>query len=149
RDCVIHPSTMGLQTPARIDAFFRNPSFGGPITLSCNFESPVSEWYLIVYGSKRMGVVDVFRDIYLSLPNDGAHKTLDVFRTSVSAIGQHSWQHLASGIPHLMGRLRYGNDEVFRRFAAAVRGNREELQPIDAESALGVLRLQHAIVARA
>lgn len=141
-----HPSTSGLNTPARIDAYFKSPAFHGPITLSCNFESPVSEWYLMVFGENRLGIVDVFRDIYISIPNDGAHRTANVFRTSLSATGQHLWQHLVSGIPHLMGRLFYGNDEVFGRFARAIRGSVEELAPIGPESALAVLRLQHAIV---
>jgi scyllo-inositol 2-dehydrogenase (NADP+) len=146
--CVVHPSTRGLNTPARIDAFFETPDFPGPVSLSCSFESPVSEWYLMVFGETRLGIVDIFRDIYVSLPNDGAHETLDVFRTSVTAIGQHLWQHLVSGIPHLTRTLSYGTDEVYRRFAAAVRGSTTELDPINTENALAVLRLQHAIVER-
>lgn len=144
--CLVHPSTSGLNTPARIDAFFESPDFPGPISLSCSFESPVSEWYLMVFGEKRLGIVDIFRDIYISLPNDRAHETVEVFRTSATAIGQHLWQHLLSGIPHLTGTLSYGTDEVYRRFAAAVRGTTTELDPINAESAMAVLRLQHAIV---
>jgi scyllo-inositol 2-dehydrogenase (NADP+) len=144
--CITHPSTTGLNTPARIDAYFRSPSFPGPITLSCNFESPVSEWYMLVFGDKRLGIVDIFRDIYLSLPNDGLHKTFAVLRTSLYATGQHFWQHLLSGIPHLAGCLVYGNDEVFARFAQAIRGRTDQLLPIGPESALAVLRLQHAIV---
>lgn len=143
-----HPSSTGINTPARIDAFFESPTFHGPITLSCNFESPVSEWYLMVFGENGLGIVDVFRDIYISLPNDGAHKTANVFRTSLYATGQHLWQHLVSGIPHLRGSLFYGNDEVFGRFARAIRGSVEELAPIGPQSALAVLRLQHAIVDR-
>jgi len=143
-----HPSTIGLNTPARIDAYFESLNFHGPITLNCNFESPVSECYLMVFGEKRLGIVDVFRDIYISLPNDGAHRTAKVFRTSLTAAAQHFWQHLVSGIPHLRGGLFYGNDEVFSRFASAIRGSVEELAPIGAESALEVLRLQHGIIDR-
>lgn len=146
--CIVQPSSAGLCTPSRLDAFFQSPALDGSITLSCNFESPVSEWYLVVFGEKRLGVVDIFRDIYMSLPNDGAHGTADVFRTSIHTIGQHLWQHLASGIPHLRGKLFYGNDEVFGRFASAVRGSLADLDPINAESALAVLRLQHAIIER-
>lgn len=143
---LVHPSSMGLNTPARIDAFFESPTFPGPITLSCSFESPVSEWYLMVLGENRLGIVDVFRDIYISLRNDGAHETANVFRTSLSAVGQHFLQHLVSGIPHLRARLFYGNDEVFSRFADAIRGSVERLAPVGPESALAVLRLQHAII---
>jgi scyllo-inositol 2-dehydrogenase (NADP+) len=148
RRCLVCPSTRGLRTPARLDAYFTAPGFAGPITLSCNFESPVSEWYLMVFGERRLGIVDVFRDIYLSLPNDGAHDTRRVFRTSLYATAQHWWQHLVSGIPHLSGTLFYGNEEVFGRFARAVRGEADALAPIGPESALAVLRLQHAIIER-
>jgi scyllo-inositol 2-dehydrogenase (NADP+) len=145
---LISPSSVGLNTPARIDAYFESPAFRGPITLSCNFESPISEWYMAVFGEKRLGILDVFRDIYISLPNDGAHLTADVLRTSVYAMGQHVWQHFISGIPHLRGRLFYGTDEVFGRFARAIRGSVDELDPIGPNSALAVLRLQHAIINR-
>lgn len=143
---LVYPSSKGLNTPARVEAFFGSRAFKGPISLSLNFESPVSEWYLLVFGEDRLGIVDVFRDIYISLPNDGAHHTRAVFRTSVYAMGQHLWQHIVSGIPHLRGCLFYGNEEVFCRFAKSIRGSREALAPIGAESALAVLRLQHAIV---
>ena len=146
--CLVHPSSVGASTPARIDAHFVSESFKGPITLSCNFESPVSEWYLMVFGEERLGIVDVFRDIYVSLPNDGVHETLTVFRTSWKTISQHVWQHVVSGIPHLRVTLVYGNDEVFGRFAQAINGAVEVLKPINGDSALAVLRLQHELVTR-
>jgi len=146
--CLTFPSSNGLKTPARIDAILRSSILDCPISLHCNFESPVSEWYLAVFGEKRLGLVDVFRDIYVSLPNDGKHETYTVLRTSVLAVAQHLWQHVISGIPHLTGRLAYGNEEVFARFQSAIHGRIEDLAPIGPESALAVLRLQHAIVAK-
>jgi scyllo-inositol 2-dehydrogenase (NADP+) len=142
------PSRRGLATPARIAAWFTAETCDYPIALSCNFESPVSEWYLMVFGEKRLGIIDVFRDIYISLPNDGAHDTRNVLRTSVVATAQHWLQHVTSGIPHLIGRLFYGNDHVFDRFARAIAGDVDVLEPIGPESALSILRLQHAIVDR-
>jgi predicted dehydrogenase len=139
------PSTRGLATPARVDAWFRSAG-GYPITLACNFESPVSEWHLMVFGEKRLGIVDVFRDIYVSLPNDGRHGTMNVIRTSAAATAQHWLQHLTSGLPHLTGRLLYGNDEVFDRFARAAQGETDAIDPIGAPAALEVLKLQHAII---
>jgi len=143
---LVHGSTTGLNTPARINAFFDSPKVCGPITLSCNFESPLSEWHLMVFGEHKLGIVDIFRDIYISLPNDRVHEALQVFRTSVYTAGQHFWQHIVSGFPHLRGHLFYGNDEVFSRFADAIRGMRDRLWPIGPESALAVLKLQHAII---
>jgi len=140
------PSLDGLKTPARIDAWF-SAAGNYPIHLSCNFESPISEWHLLVFGEKRLGVVDVFRDIYLSFPNDGAHDTRRVLTTSLSATLRHWAQHVTSGAPHLLGRLFYGNEEVMRRFAAAIReGDTNGLKPLDGHAALAGLKLQHAII---
>jgi predicted dehydrogenase len=147
RDCLIHRSSKGLNTPARVDAYFDSPTFQGPITLSCNFESPVSEWYLMVFGEKKLGVIDVFRDIYISLPNDRSHDAARVLRTTMCFTGQQLWQHIISGIGHITGSLLYGNVEVFTRFAQAVRGDFEALDSIGPENALAVLKLQHAIIA--
>ena len=122
---LVVPSKSGTGTPTRVEAWFRAESADYPIKLACNFESPVSEWYLMVFGSRRLAIVDIFRDIYISLPNDGQHGTGEVLRTSVQAIWQHVVQHITSGIPHLTGRLSYGNDELFARFARGVRGDSE------------------------
>jgi scyllo-inositol 2-dehydrogenase (NADP+) len=138
----------GKSTPDQIDAWFTAIGANYPITMSCNFEASLSEWYLMVHGERAVGIVDIFRDIYLRLPNDGGHATGQVIRTSVMATAQHWWEHLASGIPHLRGRLRYGNDQVFGRFARAIRGEAGALQPIGAETALQTLLLQHDIISR-
>ncbi len=145
RSAMSLPGSNGARTPARIEAWFDAP-LGCPIRLGCNFESPVSEWYLMVCGRKAMGIVDVFRDIYIRLPNDGAHDTRSVLRTSISATLQHWLQHVTSGIPHLTGNLFYGNDEVFGRFASAIEGDTQKLEPIGAQRALEILTLQHAII---
>lgn len=141
-------SRRGGTTPAQIDAWFAAEGADYPITLSCNFESSLSEWYLAVHGEKAVAIVDIFRDIYLRLPNDGGHGTRDVIRTSLTATAQHWWQHLASGLPHLTGKLRYGNDEVFGRFNRAIRGDHAALAPIDAPVAQRILTLQHDIIAK-
>ena len=141
-------SRRGNATPAQIDAWFFAQDADYPITLSCNFESSLSEWYLAVHGEKAVGIVDIFRDIYLRLPNDGGHGAREVIRTSMSATAQHWWQHVASGIPHLAGKLRYGNDEVFGRFGRAIAGDRDALRPIEAGAAQQILELQHAIISQ-
>jgi scyllo-inositol 2-dehydrogenase (NADP+) len=146
RKAVSVESRTGKATPDQIDAWFDAKGADFPITLSCNFESSLSEWHLLVHGEKAVGIVDVFRDIYLRLPNDGGHRTLEVIRTSFKASSQHWWQHLTSGVPHLLGKLRYGNDEVFGRFARAIGGEADQLEPIDPEAALRTLTLQHDII---
>jgi scyllo-inositol 2-dehydrogenase (NADP+) len=143
------PSTTGLRTPASIDASYRAQSNGReiPVTVSCRFEAPLSEWHVAVLGDKAAGVVDVFRDIYLRLPNDGLHVTSTVLRTSWRATAMHWGRHFINGPLHLRGTLLYGNRTVFQRFGASVRSGVAPVG-ISARDALDVLRMQHDIIAR-
>ena len=141
------PSTTGLRTPASIDASYRASVDGHdiPVTVSCRFEAPLSEWHVAVLGDKAAGIVDVFRDIYLHLPNDGRHVTSTVLRTSWRATLMHWARHLVNGPLHLTGRLLYGNKTVFQRFADAI-GSGLPPQGISGQDALAVLKMQHAII---
>jgi hypothetical protein len=137
-----------VSTPAFINAKYtaRAGDLAIPVVLCLNFEAPLTEWNLFVHGDDATGVVDIFRDIYVRLPNDGLHKTGTVFRTSVLATWQHWAQHFTSGIRHLTGRLRYGNEGIFTRFAEAVVTGTQP-RNIGPEDALRVLHMQHEIMA--
>ena len=140
----ITPSTIGhANTPAQIAV--QATAGALPVTVQMNFESPVSEWQVMVVGDEGMGVVDVFRDIAVHVPNDRDHKTLRVLRTSLAGTLGHWAGYPRSGAGHLRGTLRYGNDEVFRRFRASAVGGAPP-EGIDVDDALAVLRLQHWIV---
>jgi hypothetical protein len=82
------------------------------------------------------------------LPNDGAHTSWPVLRTSLAATWSHWSQHLRSGPRHLAGNLLYGNEEVFGRFAGAALACSPPAQ-IGPADALAVLRMQHEIIERA
>jgi len=140
-------STLGHQTPASIDANFRAKSQAGeiPVTVSCRFESPLSEWHVSVLGDNAVGIVDVFRNIYLRLPNDGIHRAPQVVRTSLAASWSHWWQHILNGPGHLTGRMLYGNETVFSQFSAAIINN-TPLNGISAYDALEVLKMQWDIL---
>jgi predicted dehydrogenase len=141
----VQPSTLGKRTPAWVSAHYAAGPARIPVKLDMGFEAPVSEWHVSVGGEHRLGDLDVFRDIYVSVPNDGEHTAWPVLRTSLAATWSHWAQHLVSGPGHLRGTLLYGNDEVCRRFAAAVRSGSEPAG-IGAADALAVLRMQHQIV---
>jgi scyllo-inositol 2-dehydrogenase (NADP+) len=144
----VHPSTLGKRTPAWISAHYAAGRERIPVKLDMAFEAPLSEWHITVAGEHYLGDVDVFRDIYMRIPNDGRHTTWPVLRSSLAATWSHWSQHLLSGPRHVFGSLLYGNDEVFRRFAAAVRSSVEP-EGIAAADALAVLRMQHDILKHA
>lgn len=142
------PSTEGRNTPALVDALYRCDVDGGgriPVRLLLNFESPLSEWHVQVLGDRFFGDVDVFRDIYIRLPNDGSHTAKTIVRTSLHATWQHWIQHIPSGIKHFRGCMWYGNPEVFHRFAAAVRCG-DQPKDMGPEDALETLRMQHEVL---
>ena len=142
------PSTQGNATPASVLARYSATRPDGveiPLILMLLFETPVSEWHLTVHGEECLADVDVFRDVYIRLPNDELHVTRTVLRTSWLASVQHWGQHFTTGALHLAGKLRYGNDTVFERFAEAIREGKPP-EGISAQDALAVLKMQHEIV---
>jgi scyllo-inositol 2-dehydrogenase (NADP+) len=148
--CDVFPSTTGRNTPAVIQVQYacRRAQGGAiPATLSLHFESPISEWHVTVLGDRALGDVDVFRDIYMRLPNDGEHDTMSVLRTSLTATWAHWSQHATRGPLHLTGKLLYGNDEVYGRFHAAATTGRA-LEGVSARDALAILQMQHEILER-
>lgn len=143
----VHPSTQGKRTPAWVSAHYAAGTARIPVKLDMAFEAPLSEWHIAVAGERCLGDVDVFRDIYVRVPNDSAHTAWPVIRTSLAATWAHWAQHLVSGPRHLLGVLDYGNGEVFRRFAAAARAGTDP-DAIGGADALAVLRMQHEILER-
>lgn len=143
----IIPNPEGKNTPALVQALYmsESPDRNIPITLDMDFQATLSEWHLAIIGDKEMGIVDIFRDIYLRLPNDGAHTTKTVLRTSLSTTLQHWKQHFTSGIKHLRGTLDYGNNEIYRRFLESVKTG-ETPQYINAENAIQILSMQHQLL---
>ena len=116
-----------------------------PVTISCNFVSPLSEWTIMVGGTEALGIVDIFRDFYVRLPQDGAHGLPQIIGTSLRATLQHWAQYIPNGIAFLRGQLDYGNEEVVRRFVAATATG---LPPpgISATDAQAVLNLQQQVI---
>ena len=91
-----------------------------PVTLSLHFESPISEWHVTVLGDRALGDVDVFRDIYVRLPNDGEHSSLSVLRTSIAATWAHWSQHVTNGPKHLWERSDMATRRSSDAFTTAV-----------------------------
>jgi hypothetical protein len=113
-----------------------------------HFNASVSEWHLMIIGSQRMAVVDIFRDILVVMPNDGEHRAREILATSLHAGLQHVAGIAKSGFLLTRGRLAYGNDEVMRRFVTACRV-RELPTRISGADGRAIVRLQHDVIDRA
>jgi scyllo-inositol 2-dehydrogenase (NADP+) len=141
------PLRAATGTPATVNARFTAVAGGQqvPAVLSMFFEAPLSEWYFAVLGERALGVVDIFRDIYVRLPNDGAHSASTIVRTSLAGTAGHWLGTLTSGLRLLGRRLHYGNDVLYQRLATAIREGKPATDIAGAD-ALAVLKLQHAII---
>ncbi len=129
----------------QVDAVFDHPTCWAQLTM--NFAAPLSEWQLVLVGTRKLIAVDIFRDVSVLLPSDGRHDPPAILRTTLVGVGQHLAGVVRSGLAHVTGRLLYGNDEVVRRFLDAVTGA-GDLGGIDGRDGLAVVRILHDILGR-
>jgi scyllo-inositol 2-dehydrogenase (NADP+) len=139
------PSRSGKNTPYSLTAAFQGGHI--PIRLSANFDSPISEWHLMVLGTRKIAVFDIFRDLLVTAPNDASHKARNILYTSFSAIYTHLAGTLISGAVMLSGRMDYGTRRIFDRFLQSISQN-NSLNQISAEDGLAVIQMQHQIIDR-
>jgi scyllo-inositol 2-dehydrogenase (NADP+) len=129
----------------RVEA--RLQGMGGSAALSMSFRSPISEWLLAVIGTRRVLMLDIFRDILVVQKPDGAHGTGDVLRSSLRAF----WQGLAgfatSGALFSTGRLFYGHETLVRRFIDSIVDGSPV--PVPAEEGVAVVQTMQSILEQA
>ena len=84
------------------------------------FDSPVSEWHVVVVTRRGVVDVDLFREFASYVPADGSHGSTDILRTSVSAIGGHAKGFVGSGVRLAARRLSWGHEAFIGQFVDAV-----------------------------
>ncbi len=97
---------------------------GQPAELTMLFDSPVSEWFLVVVCEKGVEVIDLFRDIEFLVPPDGRHRPSQILRTSIAGIFGHGAGVVRTGIRYLARRQFWGHDLIVDDFIEAVRTGR-------------------------
>ncbi len=148
KDVAVVGSPSGKNTPQILDITVEVN--GLPGTVYSNFESPICEWFFIVFGTKRYAMVDMFRDISTVLPNDGQHLMKEVFTTSFLTTFQHWRGFIANGVKYVRHRLHYGMDITHANFYTAITtGDRSVLWNMSGEHGLAVNIAQHAVASRA
>jgi scyllo-inositol 2-dehydrogenase (NADP+) len=103
-----------LETPASVTVSLIG-SRDIPIQINMNFNASLSEWGLVISGTKGTVLYDLFRDIPIYLPHDGQHLPLNILRTSASFVTGHLWGFFLNGFKYISGNLHYGVDEVIKR----------------------------------
>jgi predicted dehydrogenase len=135
--------TAGQNTPLSITGYYAAGNI--PIHLSMNFNASLSEWHIAVLGSKSIGIVDVFRDILVVIPNDGLHRAREILSTSGSLLTTHVWGFLKSGLLLSRGNLFYGSEWVWDKFVKGIEDD-SSMREISVERGLRVVTLQHEIM---
>ncbi len=135
----------GRSTPLSLSVTVAGGAAPGKIDM--NFDSPISEWQFLVYGERRLAMVDIFRDVSVVFDNDGEHSARQIMKTSFDGMRGHIRGVAASGALLVRDRLAYGNDEVLRRFlASCVSGSPPS--GISSRDGAAVVELQHAVLDR-
>lgn len=133
----------GQETPVQISAHYAAGEI--PIRLSMNFESALSEWHIVVQGTQKVGIIDVFRDILVTLPNDGQHRAREILKSSFSTIATHLSGFFQSGILLLSRRLYYGADQIWQLFIDEVKGKSKAME-ISGSTGIRIVEMQHEIM---
>lgn len=135
------------QTPELLSVDFHGQN---PGHIFCNFNAPICEWNFVVVGKKSIAICDLFRDIYIVLPNDGLHLGLTVIRTSVLATWQHWAGVITNGLQYLSGKLDYGFTKVYNKLALAITTEDSRyLEGITGRDGLRVNHLQQIVASKA
>jgi len=129
----------------RVEA--RLQSDRGGADLSMSFRAPVSEWLLTVVGTRRVLVLDMFRDILVVHKPDGAHGTTDVLKSSLRAFWQGLAGFASSGALFSTGRLLYGHETLVRRFIDSIVEGAP--LPVTPEEGRAVVQTMEAILEQA
>lgn len=102
----------------RVEARLRGERGNGYMTMWTG--APFSEWYLALFCSRAVLVLDLFRDIFIHLPPEKAHNARDVLDLPLRLTRQ-VWSGIGgTGIRLARKQLFYGHDVLVRRFLDAV-----------------------------
>jgi predicted dehydrogenase len=135
-----------LQPLKRVEAFLEAKS-GGPTAYICSaFNSPRDEWVMAIFGTKRVAIIDFFRDTIVELDEGGRHTPYEVLMKSLDLIWQITKETGRSGFRFLAKRLYFGHDELIKRFIDSVDKNSEP--PVPAEDGKLVVEVIEQILSK-
>lgn len=115
--------------------------------LSMIFDAPLSEWFFIVVGTERIGVVDLFRDIKLEFGKERDHSAPQVLYNALSGLVQASYGIISSGVRTIKGDLFFGYNKLLQHYVNFLYGYSEN--PVPPEKAYNILQGSHTILEKA
>lgn len=130
-------------TPSLVTGHFAAGNL--PVRISMNFEAALSEWHILVMGTRQVGIVDIFRDILVTLPNDKSHRAHEILTSTGATILTHLIGFFQSGVLMTRKKLFYGADIVWQKFIDSIDG-KQNIVEISAEQGAKIVSMQHEIM---
>lgn len=112
--------------------------------LSMVFDAPLSEWFFVIVGTKRLAVVDIFRDIIVHVGQEADHSPLEVLQTAMYGLGQIGLGIATSGLHTVRGDLFFGYGRLLDEYLDALEAS--EPAPIPPEEGLRIVSGSHAVL---
>ena len=116
-----------------------------PITLYINFNSPICEWFFIVFGENKIAIYDFFKDILILINNDDLHLSKNILNTALQYFCNFWKGFFINGFKYTFGKLLYGHDIVVKNFIKAIENNQQDYN-IYAERGLQVVQAMNKII---
>lgn len=112
--------------------------------LRFDFNAPRDEWILVIIGTKRVLLLDIFRDIVIELGEGGEHTPFEVLTNSLDFISQFTQEIWKSGVSFTTKRLYYGHEQLIHRFIDSVEN--DTAPPVSGEQGKRVIELIEQIL---
>ena len=84
---------------------------------------------MTIIGTKRVAIIDFFRDTIIELKEGGRHTPFEVLVNSLNFLWQKTKETANSSFRFLAKSLYFGHDEIIRKFIDAVEKNTEPPVP--------------------
>jgi|GEM_PF-4094923 predicted dehydrogenase len=135
---------MGGQTAASITrrCFLETKTENTTAYIYSAFNSPRDEWIMAIIGTKRVAIINFFRDTITELDEGNRHTPSEVLMNSLNLIWQITKETAHSGFRFLTKNLYFGHDELVRRFIDSIENDTEP--PVSAEKGKLVLEIIEA-----
>ncbi|MCJ7613853.1 Gfo/Idh/MocA family oxidoreductase, partial [Candidatus Bathyarchaeota archaeon] len=134
------------QPLSRVEALMASKSTDATAYLRFAFDAPRDEWILMIMGTKRVMLVDFFRDTVMDLAEGGEHTAFEVLSHSLNYMWQYTKETANSGVRLLARNLYFGHSELIRRFIDSIENDTEV--PVSAESGKQVIELIEQILSK-
>lgn len=113
-------------------------------SLKMIFNAPYSEWKILVIGTKKCIIIDLFRDSLIVLGGEPSHSPISVLSYSLNFLAQNAYNDFNSGKRLLTKNLLFGHDLLIRKFIDSIL--EEEMVPVSAQQGRHVVEISDYIV---